>query len=72
VARRQADRGGRAGKYLVDDSGRAVYLVDPAINGRVDRRDDGTRVTKYDAPKASLMALIIDGILTEQLPGTWS
>jgi hypothetical protein len=56
------------GKYLVDDSGRAAYLIDPAINGRLDRRDDGTRVTKFDAPKAALMALIIDGILTEQLP----
>ncbi|HEX8200193.1 MAG TPA: oligopeptide transporter, OPT family, partial [Isosphaeraceae bacterium] len=62
--------GAAAGKYLVADAGRAVYLVDPAINGRLDRRDDGTRVTKYDAPKASLMALIIDGILTEQLPWT--
>jgi hypothetical protein len=24
---------GPAGKYLVDDTGRAVYLVDPGING---------------------------------------
>ena len=60
--------GASAGKYLVDDAGKVVYLVDPAINGRVDRLDDGTRVTKYDAPKATLMALIIDGILTGRLP----
>jgi uncharacterized oligopeptide transporter (OPT) family protein len=60
--------GVQAGKYLVDDSGKAVFLIDPAINGRVDTRDDGTKVTKYDAPKASLMALIIDGIMTGKLP----
>jgi hypothetical protein len=56
------------GKYLVDDTGKAVVLVDPAINGRVDTRDDGVKVTKYDAPKATLMALIIDGIMTDRLP----
>ena len=56
------------GKYLVDDSGQAKYLVDPAINGRLTTRDDGSTVTKYDAPKARLMALIIDGIMKGQLP----
>lgn len=60
--------GASAGKYLVDDSGKAKYLVDPAINGRVDKRDDGTSVVKFDAPKASLMALIIDGVLQGDLP----
>lgn len=57
-----------AGKYLVDDDGKIRYLVDPGINGRIKARDDGTPVVKYDAPKASLMALITDGILTQQLP----
>lgn len=56
------------GKYLVDDSGTARYLVDPAINGRVSKRDDGSEVVKFDAPKASLMALIIDGVLQGDLP----
>jgi putative OPT family oligopeptide transporter len=60
--------GAQPGKYLVDDAGKAVYLVDPAINGRVDARDDGTKVTKYEAPKARLMALIIDGIMKRELP----
>ena len=60
--------GAQAGKYLVDDSGAAVILVDPAINGRVAVRDDGTKVQKYEAPKATLMALIIDGIMTQKLP----
>ena len=58
----------QAGKYLVDDAGKIKYLVDPGINGRVKQRDDGTPVVKYNAPKASLMALITDGILTQQLP----
>ncbi|PIT98644.1 MAG: oligopeptide transporter, OPT family [Bdellovibrionales bacterium CG10_big_fil_rev_8_21_14_0_10_45_34] len=57
-----------AGKYLVDDTGKIRYLVDPGINGVLRQRDDGTPVAKYDAPKASLMALIIDGILTQKLP----
>jgi uncharacterized oligopeptide transporter (OPT) family protein len=56
------------GKYLVNDQGKVTYLVDPGINGSVNKRDDGTSVTKYEAPKARLMSLIIDGILTQKLP----
>jgi len=59
----------RQGKYLVDDQGKIRYLVDPAINGRLDRRDDGAPVAnKFDAPKTRLMALIVDGILNQKLP----
>ena len=58
----------QAGKYLVDDSGLVKYFVDPGINGVLKTRDDGTPVIKYDAPKARLMSLIIDGILTQKLP----
>ena len=56
------------GKYLVDDQGKVTYVVDPGINGNLNKRDDGTSVTKYEAPKARLMSLIIDGILTQKLP----
>jgi uncharacterized oligopeptide transporter (OPT) family protein len=62
--------GGPAGKYLVDNAGKAVYLVDPGINGNFTKRPDGTEVKKYDAPKAVLMSYIIKGILDRQLP--WS
>lgn len=62
--------GVREGKYLVDADGTVRYLVDPAINGRIDRQDDGVPATKYDAPKTRLMASIIDGILTQQMPWT--
>jgi len=56
------------GKYLVTDEGSIAYMVDPGINGTVKNRDNGAPVQKYDAPKARLMSLIIDGILTQKLP----
>lgn len=62
------DAGGPAGRYLVDDGGRAVWLVDPGINGVHTKRADGTEVRKFDAPKATLMSYIIKGILDRRLP----
>lgn len=56
------------GKYLVDEMGSIRYLVDPGINGSLKQRDDGASVTKYEAPKARLMSMIIDGILSQKLP----
>jgi putative OPT family oligopeptide transporter len=56
------------GKYLVDNEGHLRYLVDPGINGKISRRDDGSEVRKYDAPQANLMYLVTDGILTQKLP----
>jgi putative OPT family oligopeptide transporter len=60
--------GGPAGKYLVDDAGKAVWLVDPGINGLHTTRPDGTEVRKFDAPKATLVSYIIKGILDRELP----
>ena len=60
--------GGPPGKYLLDDSGRAVWFVDPGINGVHKTRPDGTEVRKFDAPKATLMSYIIKGILDRKLP----
>jgi len=59
---------GPEGRYLVDMQGRPVYLVDPGINGVVKERADGASVTKYYAPKATLMSYIIKGILSQELP----
>jgi hypothetical protein len=56
------------GKYLADDSGKLIYLVDPAINGRLHVTDSGRKVDKYDAPKTQLMAKIIGGIFEAKLP----
>jgi len=64
------DIDGPPGKYLVDDSGVPVYFVDPGVNGTHTLRPDGTRVAKFDAPKATLMSYIIKGILNRELP--WS
>ena len=61
-------RVGPVGKYLVNDHGDAVWLVDPGINGTHLKRPDGTAVAKFDAPKATLMSYIIKGILDRKLP----
>src|SRR5205085_2028492 len=60
--------GGASTRYLVRDDGTLAYLVDPGINGKVHTRPDGTAVTKFEAPKATLMSYIIKGILNQQLP----
>ncbi len=60
--------GGAATRYLIRNDGTLAYLVDPGINGHVKVRPDGTTVTKFDAPKATLMSYIIKGILNQQLP----
>ncbi|MBA2605403.1 MAG: oligopeptide transporter, OPT family [Acidobacteria bacterium] len=59
---------GAEGRYLIDTQGKPVYLVDPGINGTVQKRADGSSVTKYNAPKATLMSYIIKGILSQELP----
>ena len=59
---------GSEGRYLIDTQGKPVYLVDPGINGTVMQRADGSSVTKYNAPKATLMSYIIKGILSQELP----
>ncbi len=64
------DVGGPAGRYLVNESGEPMYLVDPGINGTHRVRPDGTVVAKFAAPKATLMSYIIKGILSRQLPWT--
>jgi putative OPT family oligopeptide transporter len=61
-------QGVQPGKYLIDPQSHQVsYLVDPGIGGRV-REIDGKPITKLDSPKATIMALVTDGILTQRLP----
>lgn len=62
------DENGEAKKYLVNDQGVPVYLVDPGINGAEKVRPDGSSVPKFDAPKAVLVSYIIKGILNQKLP----
>jgi putative OPT family oligopeptide transporter len=72
LGRAEVDKSVPPGRYLLDGNGTPVYLVDPAINGRLKEDDFGNDVTKnkFDAPKTVLMQLIIDGILDRRLP--WS
>jgi putative oligopeptide transporter, OPT family len=68
---------GETGRYLVNMQGKPVYLVDPGINGVVEKTQTGVddagnpvyqSVEKYRAPKATLMSYIIKGILSQELP----
>jgi len=68
VWQKTSSAGADAEKYLVDATGRAVWLVDPGINGHFTHRPDGSEVTKFDAPKAVLVSYIIKGILDRKLP----
>ena len=70
VWHRSDPSGGASEKYLVDASGKAVWLVDPGINGTHFKRPDGSTVKKFFAPKATLISYIIKGILGHKLP--WS
>jgi putative OPT family oligopeptide transporter len=60
--------GAKPGVYWYSESGQPLALVDPAINGRIDRRDDGTSVTKFNPPQPELFAVIIKGIMSGKLP----
>jgi hypothetical protein len=62
------DIDGLAGRYMVNDKGVAIYLVDPGINGIHKLRPDGSVAPKFEAPKAMLMSYIIKGILSRELP----
>jgi uncharacterized oligopeptide transporter (OPT) family protein len=68
VWQRMDPEGGAAQRYLVNQQGVPVYLVDPGINGTHRVRPDGSAVQKFDAPKATLMSYIIKGILSHKLP----
>ena len=57
-----------AGKYLVDRTGAIRYLVDPGLGGRERVNYDGREIDKLESPKSQIMALVVDGILTQKLP----
>jgi putative OPT family oligopeptide transporter len=57
-----------AGKYLVDEAGTVKYLLDPGIGGRERIDYQGREVDKLESPKSQIMALVVDGILTQKLP----
>ncbi len=73
LAVREPTQGVPRGRYLVDDDGRIRFLVDPGVCGlEPEQRGPDGRVekvvSKFDAPKAQLFRLIIDGVLGRELP----
>jgi putative OPT family oligopeptide transporter len=57
-----------AGKYLMDPATRELrYVLDPGIGGRI-HEFAGRAIPRLDSPKATIMALVTDGILTRKLP----
>jgi len=60
--------GVQPGKYLVDESGQAHYLIDPGIGGRMARKDTGEPIQKFNPAQPRLFATLIEGIMARQLP----
>jgi uncharacterized oligopeptide transporter (OPT) family protein len=57
------------GRYLLDrNTDQVKFLIDPGIGGRESVDYLGRTVTKLDSPKSQIMALVVDGILTQKLP----
>jgi putative OPT family oligopeptide transporter len=57
------------GRYLLDRNTDAVkFVIDPGIGGRESVDYLGNTVKKLDSPKSQIMALVVDGILTQKLP----
>jgi putative OPT family oligopeptide transporter len=56
------------GKYLVDESGQARFLIDSGIGGRMTKTALGTEIKKFNPPQPRLFATLIDGIMTQKLP----
>jgi putative OPT family oligopeptide transporter len=57
-----------AGKYLMDPATHELrYVLDPGIGGRI-HEFGGRAIPRLDSPKATIMALVTDGILTHKLP----
>jgi putative OPT family oligopeptide transporter len=60
--------GVQPGKYLVDESGAAKFLVDPGIGGRLTETASGRPIQKFNPPQPRLFATLIDGIMKQDLP----
>ena len=63
----QPRAGVQPGKYLVDDQGKAHYLIDPGVGGRLKYSTSGAPVEKFNPPQPALFATIIDGIMRRDL-----
>jgi hypothetical protein len=58
------------GRFLVDpETGKVAFLKDPTIGGKI-KEYNGTKTTRFDAPKTQVMRIIIDGVLAQKLNWT--
>ncbi len=60
--------GVQPGKYLVDDAGKAVELIDYGIGGRLTKTTSGSKIEKFNPPQPRLFATLIEGIMARELP----
>lgn len=60
--------GVQPGKYLVDDSGKAVLLIDFGVGGRLTKTPGGTPIQKFNPAQPRLFATLIEGIMSRKLP----
>ncbi len=60
--------GVQEGQYLVDESGKARYLVDAGIGGRMTTTASGTPIQKFNPAQPRLFATLIEGIMSGKLP----
>jgi len=68
VWRPQSVKDVQPGKYLIDESRKPAVLEDPAITGRLEKRDNGDEVKmKFTAPKTQVIGIIINGVLQQKL-----
>src|SRR5262249_55668063 len=67
--RRKTLLGAKEGHYLVNpDTGKAEWVKDPTIMGKLKEKDDGTPVPRhFDAPKTQVMGIIVRGVLAREL-----
>ncbi len=60
--------GVQPGKYLVDETGKAVHLIDFGVGGRLTKTPGGTPIQKFNPPQPRLFATLIEGIMARELP----
>ncbi|MDG3003225.1 OPT family oligopeptide transporter [Paludisphaera mucosa] len=60
--------GALPGTYFVNDAGKAEWIKDAGIGGRLDHTTSGAPIRKFNPPQPRLFATIIDGIMSGDLP----
>jgi uncharacterized oligopeptide transporter (OPT) family protein len=67
-AQGEAAAAGETNKTTIEKAPEGNYLVDAATHKAVYKREDGIGSGRLQAPQAKLMSVVIDGLLTHNLP----